>query len=226
MIDKPDDTRDKLLHAASQIFAERGFDKATVREICQAAGMSNLAAVNYYFGDKERLYIEAVKLAHRLKVAEVPLPQWTADTAPEAKLHGFILTMLKRMMGDSCQPWHEQLMMREVTKPTAAVVELVQEFIRPHFELLLGILDELLPAETSDEKRHQIGFSVIGQCLHYRVAMPINQLLIGTEELASYTPARLAEHISGFTLAAIDRISGQTRQSHRLPRGTKKEVPR
>ena len=58
----PDDPRQRLLETAGQIFAEKGFDGATVREICRRAGV-NIAAVNYYFRDKERLYIEAVKEA-------------------------------------------------------------------------------------------------------------------------------------------------------------------
>ena len=47
-------TRQRVLEAAGEVFAERGFRAATVREICQRA-KANLAAVNYHFGDKERL---------------------------------------------------------------------------------------------------------------------------------------------------------------------------
>ena len=59
-----DDARTRMLNAAGPIFADKGFAAATVREICQQAEV-NLAGVNYYFGDKERLYIETVKSAHR-----------------------------------------------------------------------------------------------------------------------------------------------------------------
>jgi hypothetical protein len=102
-------------------------------------------------------------------------------------------------------------MMREVGKPTAAVRELVQEFIRPHFELLLSVIDELVPAETTPAKRHQIAFSIVGQCLHYKVAKPIVELLVGPDELASYSPEELAMHIAQFSLAAMLECSTQSK---------------
>ena len=55
-----DDTRQRLLQAAGQLFAEKGYEGASVRDICKKA-QANFAAVNYHFHDKERLYIEAVK---------------------------------------------------------------------------------------------------------------------------------------------------------------------
>jgi AcrR family transcriptional regulator len=213
-----DDTREKLLAAASQVFAEKGYEKATVREICQAAQVSNLAAVNYYFGDKERLYVESVKRAHRMKIAEVPLPIWGPNTSPEEKLRGLVRTMANRMIAGSCQPWHEQLMMREVMQPTAAVAELVQEFFRPHFNILLSVIDELVPSDVPQERRHMLAFSIIGQCLHYRVAQPIVNLLVGPEESATLTPDHIAQHVAEFSLSAL---RNWTAESHAAKRTSK-----
>ena len=56
------ETRQRLLHVAERLFAERGFRYVTVREICRAAG-ANVAAVNYHFGDKLGLYREIVQSA-------------------------------------------------------------------------------------------------------------------------------------------------------------------
>ena len=53
------ESRQRLLEVAEELFAHRGFDGTTVREICDRAGM-NVAAVNYHFGDKETLFVEAV----------------------------------------------------------------------------------------------------------------------------------------------------------------------
>ena len=55
-----DETREKLVEAASPVFAERGFQEATAREICSRAG-TNGAAVNYHLGDKLGLYTEVLR---------------------------------------------------------------------------------------------------------------------------------------------------------------------
>jgi AcrR family transcriptional regulator len=58
-------TKDRILRAAEEQFAQRGFDGASLRRVTAAAGV-NLAAVNYHFGSKERL-VEHV-LRRRLDV--------------------------------------------------------------------------------------------------------------------------------------------------------------
>ncbi len=200
------DTRQRILAAAGPVFASRGFKEATVREICQAAGV-NVASVNYHFGDKERLYIESVKLAHRDRLDHVPPPRWPANTPPAQKLRDFVHVLLVRMLEDPSEAWHTQLMMRELFQPTEACVELVREYIRPQFELLLTILDELLPVEVPAQRRHLIAFSIVGQCLYHRIAQPVVRSLLPAEEFAAYGPQHLADHISHFSLDAIARTA-------------------
>lgn len=195
--------RQRILEAAGPIFARKGFQSATVREICKAAGV-NVAAVNYYFGDKEHLYIEAVKLARQQRVAQAPLPQWPAGTPVEVKLRDFVRTMLIRMVSWQRAPWQVQLMMREVLQPTSACAEMVREYFQPHLRMLLDVLGEAMPSDVPEHRRYQIAFSVIGQCVFYRVASEVVTLVVGEERLREqYTIDHLADHISRFTLAAL-----------------------
>jgi AcrR family transcriptional regulator len=55
------DTRAELLVAARAVFAERGYDGATVRAIAERAGVDP-AMVNHWFGGKEPLFVAALNL--------------------------------------------------------------------------------------------------------------------------------------------------------------------
>jgi TetR/AcrR family transcriptional regulator, regulator of cefoperazone and chloramphenicol sensitivity len=196
-----DGTREQLLEAAGQVFAEKGYEAATVRDICARAG-ANLAAVNYHFGDKERLYIEAVKRACRSRLEESPLPSWDASTPAEVKLRDFLRAFIAAVAAPGFQ-WQRQLMLRELAQPSVACMEFVRDVARPHFEALLGILADVLPPRMPLARRHLICFSIIGQCVHHALARPIIAELVGEEEYRSFTPERLAEHIAEFSLAAL-----------------------
>jgi len=201
-----DTTRERIAVAAGEIFAERGFDGTTVRDICQRAG-ANVAAVNYYFGDKQRLYVEAVCQAHRWRIEQFPLPAWREDTPPETKLADFITTFIRRVRSGPEGTWHSKLMMREMANPTAACAELVQSSIRPQFEILLRILSELLPADASHDELRLTAFSIVGQCLFYHFADPVIRNLLSADDYASFDIERLARHITDFSLASIKRPS-------------------
>jgi TetR/AcrR family transcriptional regulator, regulator of cefoperazone and chloramphenicol sensitivity len=197
-----DKTSERIIEAAGEVFAERGFEQATVRDICQQAG-ANLAAVNYYFGDKQRLYIEAVKRAHRWKMAQADPPKWADDTSPEEMLGDVILTFVRRMKLGDRDTWQNRLMMREMIRSNGACAELVRDSIRPQFDILMAILGRLLPPSVSEQRLRLTTFSVVGQCLFYHIADPVIRNLVDEAEYATQTPEMLAEHITRFTLAAI-----------------------
>lgn len=201
MTDRPDDTRIRLLEAAGEVFAEKGFQAATVREICSRAG-ANVAAVNYHFGDKQRLYVEVMRYAHR-GFAERPLPQWPPGTPVEEKLRAFVEQMLADMQEESGPSWRRRLMMREMAEPTEACLAVMYAFIQPRKEVLRGILREILPPDVPEADRHLIAFSIVGQCLFHRVHWPMVKLMAGEETFRTFDLGRLTDHISRFSLAAL-----------------------
>jgi AcrR family transcriptional regulator len=198
-----DPTKSKLLEAAGREFAEKGYDGATVRSICNRAGV-NPAAVNYHFGDKDQLYVRSVIQAHRCGGPELVPDEEFFSVEPREQLRRFIYFFLKHVLAvqEDDVDWPRMLMLRELIRPTEASGTLVEEVIRPRFERLLRILKGICP--LAEEKRlHVIAFSIIGQLLHYRMARPITERLIGAEEFASFDVEFVANHITAFSLAAL-----------------------
>lgn len=58
---RPDDTRERILRIALDLFAKHGFDGVSIRQISSLAEC-NVASLNYHFGTKKNLYIECLSL--------------------------------------------------------------------------------------------------------------------------------------------------------------------
>jgi AcrR family transcriptional regulator len=203
-----EDTQTRLLDAAGRVFAEKGFRSATVREIVARAGLQNVAAVNYYFRDKQSLYEAALRWACTSRIEHADFPSWPPGTPASAKLRDFITVVLRRLVEDAVQPWQMQLMMQELARPTPAFSDLVRDFTRPFYDMLWHILREAMPAGVCERDVHLVGFSIVGQCLYHRMSRHVVGLVVGVEQ-ETYTVELLADHISRFTLSALHLDPGE-----------------
>ena len=132
------------MEAAGKIFAEEGYPKATVRDICRQAG-ANIAAINYHFGDKKGLYLAVLKHYQEISFQTYPPDLGIKETqSPEEKLKAFIRSFLMRIMDEGRPAWFGKLLAREFTQPTWAFDILVKETIRPSFQILTGIVAAIL----------------------------------------------------------------------------------
>ena len=95
-------------------------------------------------------------------------------------------------------------MMREVIHPTEACRELVEGYIRPHFAMLVAILDELADGTLSEPELRRVGLSIIGQCFLYRAAGGVVSMLVPPDEIeALHSRQPLADHVTRYALAAL-----------------------
>ncbi|HEX8915507.1 MAG TPA: CerR family C-terminal domain-containing protein [Humisphaera sp.] len=196
-------TRLRLLDAAAREFAEHGFHHATVRDICKRAE-ANVAAVNYHFGDKERLY--AATLKHWIGVAlekYPPLMGVAADAPAVDRLRGFVRASLNRMLDTGAAGWHGQLMAREMVEPTAAFDSLVAESLRPMVDLLHGIVREIGGPGLTEEQVGRCAMSVVGQCCFYRHARGMVERMFGADLYTEAGLEAVADHITAFSIAGL-----------------------
>jgi len=199
-------TRQLLLEAAGEVFAERGFKAASVREICQRAG-ANVAAVNYHFGDKETLYAEVLKYALRCAREQYPPTFGLRKGATvEQRLHAFVHSFLLRIFDGSRSSWHGRLMSHEMLEPTGALEGTVKSEIRPIFEELQEIIRDLLPPRPKPELVRRCAFSIVSQCVFFHHCRPVVVRMFPNMTFDPARIAELAEHISRFSLLAIQGL--------------------
>lgn len=200
-----EDTRSRLLLAAGELFAERGFDGASARDICDRAGV-NVAAINYYFKGKEALYVEAVKAAAPLFRAETVFHRYgsEADQAdPRQLLADYIRLMLEHMLGQDAASWKIKLIMREMLDPTPACDAFFRQHVLNNFRTLLLILERLLPEGLPEHRKYQIALSIVGQCTHYRAAGRLLEKIIPETLRPQFTVEHIVRHITEFVFSAL-----------------------
>jgi AcrR family transcriptional regulator len=216
------ETRQRLLAAAAEVFAEKGFWEATHAEICRKAG-ANTAAVNYHFTSKENLYVEAWRHAFERSVQAHPPDGGVPSDAPaQERVHGKILALMHRM-GDPTN-FEVEIVHKEMANPTGLLAEAMRRTIEPMRLAMRTIVQELLGDAASEQSVVFCEMSLMGQCfgpiLHMRRARLSPDAPRPVGPPIEFDVRQLAEHITQFTLAGIRGIRESTA---RAPRAGKKQ---
>jgi len=206
------DTRRRLLAAAGDVFAEHGFRAATVRDICQRAG-ANVAAVNYHFGDKERLYRALFESTLHESLAQYP-PEYGLgpNATSEDKLHAFVLSFLLRILSPDKPRSLMRMVMREMTEPTGVLQHVCQAVHVPLFAKLRGIVSEIADGALDDRDLQACCHSVVAQCVFYKHAEPVLTAMGHPIPDDTDSIRRLAEHVSTFAVAGIRARASDARR--------------
>src|SRR5580658_225639 len=96
-------TRDYLLQAAAQVFADRGFHAATLDEIAAAAGFTK-GAVYSNFKDKEDLFLAMLEAIYAKEIVALKETLVASDVPPEARLGDFV-SLLRDESGEPTDEW-------------------------------------------------------------------------------------------------------------------------
>ena len=164
-----EDTHDRILAAAQKLFAEKGFDATSVRDITTEAGC-NVASVNYHFGGKENLYLETFRsMLTVLRDRRLEMMGDLMAREPSPSLEEFVETfaviMLEPLVEDSRGRLFLNLVSREMISPRLPHGVLFEEFFEPMMERAKAALERVGPPLDAASARMCV-MSMVGQLLH------------------------------------------------------------
>ena len=197
------DTRQRVLESACEVFAEKGYQDAKVGDICAQAD-ANIAAVNYHFGSKRKLYVEVLRYAAACADRDHPLAcEDPKAQSAKKRLEHFIHSHFARTFSDGISGCFPKLLVHEVTNPTFAHESVFRELLHPEMLLLEGIVGELLPEEVPAWRRRLYVANVIGLCAFFQFSEPARRhaMLIHAEQMDEFV-----RHTTEFALAGIRSV--------------------
>lgn len=162
---KPSDhTRLDLIEAATRVFAQAGYHKASTREICRRAG-ANVAAIHYHFGDKAELYREVFRTPLR-KMIERSSSMLTHSTNAREALTAFYRSMLEPTAGES-RDHLMRLHAREQFEPSDVLGDTRPQAIRSLHEHLIALLCREFGLARADVEVQRLAFAIVGMSMTY-----------------------------------------------------------
>lgn len=161
-----EDTRFRLINAATQVFAEFGYHAATTREISRRANV-NLAAIHYHFGDKAKLYQEIFRQPFHdennefAQIDELALPleevlkcfyRWVC---PPSDDENAMIQMIRRLHA------------REEVDPSGILGDALTHEFRPNHDKLIRVLCREMGQPAPDIDIDRLAFSIVGMASIY-----------------------------------------------------------
>lgn len=201
-------TRQRLLISASRIFAEKGYQDATIAEICEQAE-TNIASVNYHFGDKEKLYLQAWRYAFQQDLEAHPSDGGVdPTTSAEERLRGRIKSLIARIADPNS--YFFAIIHKEMAQQTSLLPKIMEQEINPERKILKALIRELLGPKATEKQIQFCHASIIGQCFHLLNIKHIQLDANTQQEILNLKDAdAYAEHVVNFTLAGIQAIRQQ-----------------
>jgi len=194
-------TRKRILDHAAALFAERGFERVTVREICRGA-RANVAAVNYHFGDKRSLYVAVVKMAIEImrETNEMSV-EAGRGASPDDQLRAYVRVFLTRLMSTGRSSWIHQLMTHELESPSDAFDLVIREVIEPRHKYLSTIIGAISGLPADDPRVVLAGVSLQAQCLLFARPMP-RKVPAAWRAVGADTDG-IVSHVAEFSIAGM-----------------------
>lgn len=218
-------TKERLLDAGERLFAERGFDGVSIRDICEAADV-NVAAVNYHFQGKQNLLVAV--LERRLRpirenaLAAIAAVAGGEDHQPDLRelIRAFVTTYLQEALTRPNGVTFLKLMVREAVDPRHGGETFFRELVIPVHSAFHKALGRSLPQVSLDQLGWIIA-SIVGQVMHFvmrwRRGQIDDELVAGPRRvfpalahpLDTYI-RQVVDHVTTFSVGGIEALSAES----------------
>ena len=134
-------TKTRILIAASRVFSEKGYENTTVQDICTACD-ANIAAVNYHYKSKENLYQTVWTHLYRIN-EEANKELFRDDLNPELQLRQFVSNRIKSTMDEGELGYLSKLISYELNSPSSSYEYLFETYIEERCNWILNLINRL-----------------------------------------------------------------------------------
>lgn len=129
----------QIMEAAEKLFAEKGFDGTSVRDVSKEADV-NLAMISYYFGSKEKLMEALFRYrGHHIKLQLENMLQ-NHEMSSLQKIYSLIDSYIERIMKQQC--FHKIMAREQMVNLKGPTPKLIQELKRTNQELVQQLIAE------------------------------------------------------------------------------------
>jgi AcrR family transcriptional regulator len=157
-------TRNSIIKAAVHLFAEKGFQGASVRDIVVKARV-NQAAINYHFKGKDGLYLEVLKTAfERLTEQAGSDPEKLKSFSREEALRSFVCQQLRPLLFRDEMSRYIRLFAWESAHPSKIFLKFMATNTGSYLTTAVDIVLRFLPPGTQKRVAVCVAIWLMGQC--------------------------------------------------------------
>jgi TetR/AcrR family transcriptional regulator, regulator of cefoperazone and chloramphenicol sensitivity len=157
-------TRGSIIKAAVHLFAEKGFQGASVRDIVVKARV-NQAAINYHFKGKDGLYLEVLKTAlEKLTEHAGSEPEKLESLSREEALRSFVHQQLRPLLFRDEMSRYIRLFAWESAHPSKIFLKFMATNTGSYLTTAVDIVRRFLPPDTQKRAALYVAIWLMGQC--------------------------------------------------------------
>jgi len=157
-------TRNLIIKAAVSLFAEKGFERSSVRDIITKARV-NQAAINYHFKGKDGLYFEVLKIAFKTLTEDAGLDAEELKSLPrEQALRRFVGRQLRPLLFQDEMSRYIRMFAWESAHPSKVFRKFIATNSSSYLSTALDVVRRFLPPNTPDHTALCAAISLMGQC--------------------------------------------------------------